>query len=52
MQTPTTHDVIYQPIIFFFSLFALARFLGKRQIAQLTFFDYIAGITIGNVTAS
>src|SRR5699024_12288698 len=27
------------------------RLLGKKQIAQLTFFDYITGITIGNISA-
>lgn len=51
MQTPITHEVIYQSIVAFFFLFLLARLLGKRQIAQLTFFDYIAGITIGNIAA-
>jgi uncharacterized membrane protein YcaP (DUF421 family) len=52
MQAPTTYEVIFQSIAAFFFLFILARILGKRQIAQLTFFDYIAGITIGNVAAS
>jgi uncharacterized membrane protein YcaP (DUF421 family) len=32
-------------------LFIMARLMGKRQIAQMTFFDYIAGITIGSITA-
>lgn len=26
--------------------------MGKKQLAQLTYFDYIVGITIGNFTAS
>jgi uncharacterized membrane protein YcaP (DUF421 family) len=33
-------------------LFVLTRFMGKRQIAQLSFFDYVAGITIGSVAAN
>jgi len=33
-------------------LFILARVMGKKQISQLTFFDYIVGITIGSVAAS
>jgi uncharacterized membrane protein YcaP (DUF421 family) len=33
-------------------LFALARLMGKRQISQLTFFDYVAGISIGSIAAS
>jgi uncharacterized membrane protein YcaP (DUF421 family) len=49
---PTTIEVIYQSVIAFFVLFVLARLLGKRQIAQLTFFDYIVGITIGNIAAT
>lgn len=35
----------------FFTLLLLARLLGPRQIAQLTFFDYVVGITIGSVAA-
>lgn len=47
-----TYDVIYQSIIAFFVLFILARILGKRQVAQLTFFDYITGLTLGNIAAA
>jgi uncharacterized membrane protein YcaP (DUF421 family) len=49
---PTTWEVGYQSLIAFLVLFVLARILGKRQIAQLTFFDYISGITIGNIAAT
>jgi len=48
----TTHEVIIQSFTAFIVLFLLARILGKRQIAQLNFFDYIAGITVGNVAAA
>jgi uncharacterized membrane protein YcaP (DUF421 family) len=34
------------------ALFLLARILGKKQISQLTFFDYVVGISIGSVAAS
>lgn len=30
-------------------LFALTRILGKKQISQLTFFEYITGITLGEL---
>ncbi|MEF3311523.1 DUF421 domain-containing protein [Paenibacillus sp. GYB004] len=30
-------------------LFALTRLLGKKQLSQLNYFHYIAGITIGNI---
>ena len=32
-------------------LFILTRIMGKRQISQLTMFDYINGITIGSIAA-
>ena len=44
--------VIVRSIIAFFSLLIFARLLGKQQISQLTFFDYIAGITIGSIAAT
>jgi uncharacterized membrane protein YcaP (DUF421 family) len=39
-------------LISFVFLFLLTRLMGKKQLAQLTYFDYIVGITIGNFTAS
>ena len=33
------------------SLFAIAKFMGHKQMAQLDFFDYINGITIGSIAA-
>lgn len=35
----------------FMILFLLARILGKKQIEQLNVFDYVVGITIGNIVA-
>lgn len=35
----------------FLVLFALAKLIGRKQIAQLDFFDYITGITIGSIAA-
>jgi uncharacterized membrane protein YcaP (DUF421 family) len=32
-------------------LFGLTRILGKRQITQLTFFEYITGIALGSLAA-
>ena len=32
-------------------LFLIAKFLGHKQVAQLDFFDYITGITIGSIAA-
>ena len=35
----------------FFTLFLVAKVIGHKQIAQLDFFDYITGITIGSIAA-
>ena len=35
----------------FASLFLAAKLIGHKQIAQLDFFDYITGITIGSIAA-
>ncbi|MBU5485907.1 DUF421 domain-containing protein [Clostridium sp. MSJ-11] len=44
--------VVVRSIIGYFSLFIFTRALGKQQISQLTFFDYVLGITIGSIAAS
>ena len=33
------------------ALFLIAKLLGHKQMAQLDFFDYITGITIGSIAA-
>lgn len=43
--------VAVRGVIGFFSLLIFARILGKEQISQLTFFDYILGITIGSIAS-
>lgn len=32
-------------------LFLIAKFVGHKQIAQLDFFDYVTGITVGSIAA-
>lgn len=44
--------VIVRGIIAFITLHIFARILGKQQVSQLTFFDYILGITIGSIAAT
>lgn len=43
--------VLVRGIIAFFALLIFARILGKQQMGQLTFFEYILGITIGSIAA-
>jgi len=33
-------------------LFVLTRFMGKKQLSQLTFFDYVTGMSIGSIAAA
>ncbi|WMJ80728.1 DUF421 domain-containing protein [Clostridium sp. MB40-C1] len=43
--------VAVRAIISFFTLLIFTRVMGKQQIGQITFFDYILGITIGSLAA-
>lgn len=43
---------IIRSVIAFILLLIMARIMGKKQISQLTFFDYCVGITIGSIAAS
>lgn len=44
--------VVVRGIIAFFTLLIFTRILGKQQVNQLTFFEYVLGITIGSSAAS
>ncbi len=38
--------------IIYFSLLYLCRLMGRKMISQMTFFDFVVGITIGSVAAN
>lgn len=42
-------EVIIQTILAFFAILMFTRLLGKQQVAQLTYYDYINGITFGSI---
>jgi uncharacterized membrane protein YcaP (DUF421 family) len=44
-------EMILRTTFAFIVLLILARFMGKKQISQLTFFHYVTGITIGSIAA-
>ena len=44
-------QVAVTSVVSFLVLFFLAKIMGHRQIAQLSVFDYINGITIGSIAA-
>lgn len=41
--------IISRSIIFLLLLFITTKILGKKQISELSFFEYVAGITIGSI---
>ena len=43
--------VILSSLLSAVSLFIIAKVLGHKQMAQLDFFDYVTGITIGSIAA-
>ena len=47
----STH-VLIRGVLGFLFMLVLARLMGKRQITQITYFDYIVGITIGSIAAN
>jgi len=49
---PITFVVIIRSVISFFALIFFIRLIGKQQVAQLTFFDYVVGITIGSIAST
>ncbi|MED4589762.1 DUF421 domain-containing protein [Priestia flexa] len=43
--------VVLRSLLFLVVLFAITKWLGKKQIAELSFFEYVTGMTIGNIGA-
>ena len=43
--------VFLASLLSYAALFVCAKLIGRKQIAQLNFLDYIAGITIGSIAA-
>ncbi len=44
-------EVSYRAIISLVTLFLITKLLGKKQVSQLSLFDYVIGISIGNFAA-
>ncbi|NLK52188.1 MAG: DUF421 domain-containing protein [Syntrophomonadaceae bacterium] len=45
-------EATWKTSLAFFSVLIYARLLGKEQISQLTFYDYVTGITFGNLAGA
>jgi uncharacterized membrane protein YcaP (DUF421 family) len=52
MGTGNVYQVILNTLISFTILLIITRLLGKKQLSQLTFFNYVTGITIGSIAAN
>lgn len=44
--------MVIRSLIAFVVLLILIRLTGKQQMSELTFFDYVVGITIGSIAAT
>lgn len=45
-------DIILQTLVAFFAILLITRILGRQQVAQLTIYEYINGITFGSIAAT
>ena len=45
-------EVIIRVVIAFITLLVLARIMGRKEISQMTFFNFISAIAIGNIGGS
>jgi uncharacterized membrane protein YcaP (DUF421 family) len=50
-KMPSWFEIVLRTLAAITILFALTKVLGKRQISQLSLFEYITGISIGNIAA-
>jgi uncharacterized membrane protein YcaP (DUF421 family) len=48
---PEWLEIVWRGLLFLVALFFITKLLGKRQLSQLSFFEYVAGITIGSIGA-
>ena len=44
-------NICFRTILVLVILFFITKMMGKKQISELNFFDYIVGITIGSIAA-
>ncbi|GIN70173.1 hypothetical protein J14TS2_06480 [Bacillus sp. J14TS2] len=51
MNIPNWLEIILRSSSMIFILFLLTKWLGKKQLSHLSFFEYIVGITIGSIAA-
>jgi uncharacterized membrane protein YcaP (DUF421 family) len=42
-------DIFVRALVFIAILFIMTKLLGKKQISEISFFEYVSGITIGSI---
>lgn len=52
INIPNWIEVIIRSICILVGLFIITKLLGKKQLSKLSFFEYIAGITIGDIAGT
>ncbi|WP_163194108.1 YetF domain-containing protein [Clostridium thermarum] len=45
-------DIVLQTLIAFFAILFITRIIGRQQVAQLTVYEYINGITFGSIAGT
>jgi uncharacterized membrane protein YcaP (DUF421 family) len=45
-------EVVWKSVLSFIMLIVLTRFIGRKLLSQMSFFDYVIGITLGTITGS
>ncbi|XQY92844.1 DUF421 domain-containing protein [Metabacillus sp. HB246100] len=45
-------EVIIRSVSIIFGLFFITKLLGKKQLSKLSFFEYIVGITVGDIAGA
>lgn len=48
---PQWFEIAWRTVLAVIILFLMTKLLGKRQVSQLSLFEYITGITIGSIAA-
>lgn len=48
---PEWLDIAVRSIFFVVVLFFITKWLGKKQISEISFFEYVTGISIGSISA-
>jgi len=52
MVMPEWIEIIVRSIFLIIGLFLISKVLGKKQLSKLSFFEYVVGITIGDIAGT